>query len=147
MASRGHSSSRCVGLSLSWPFLLRTTGSRCVGSVVVAHRPSCSATCGIFPDRGSNLCPLHWQADSQPPRHQGSPFLLFLLAFFVSGWLTVLSMLFFDLFLKKQKFTIPILTLSSTSSELCSYVLVLFAYLFISSRDKRKKAFWKLSDV
>ena len=29
--------------------------------------------CGIFPDQGSNPCPLHWQADSQPLRHQGSP--------------------------------------------------------------------------
>ena len=35
--------------------------------------PSCSAACGIFPDQGSNPCPLHWQADSQPLRHQGSP--------------------------------------------------------------------------
>ena len=43
------------------------------GSVVVVHRPSCSAACGIFPDQGSNPCPLHWQADSQPLRHQGSP--------------------------------------------------------------------------
>ena len=48
-------------------------GSRRTGSVVVAHGLSCSAACGIFPDRGSNLCPLHWQADSQPLRHQGSP--------------------------------------------------------------------------
>ena len=36
-------------------------------------RPSCSAACGILPDQGSNPCPLHWQADSQPLRHQGSP--------------------------------------------------------------------------
>ena len=28
---------------------------------------------GILPDQGSNPCPLHWQADSQPLRHQGSP--------------------------------------------------------------------------
>ena len=73
VASGGHSSSRCVGLSLSRPLLLRSTGSRCAGSVVVAHGPSCSAACGIFPDQGSNPCPLHWQADSQPLRHQGSP--------------------------------------------------------------------------
>ena len=73
VASGGHSSSRCTGLSLSWPLLLRSTGSRCAGSAVVAHGPSCSAACGIFPDQGSNLCPLHWQADSQPLRHQGSP--------------------------------------------------------------------------
>ena len=72
-ASRGHSSSRCVGLSLSRPLLLRSTSSRRAGSVVVAHRPSCSAACGIFPDQGSNPCPLRWQADSQPLRHQGSP--------------------------------------------------------------------------
>ena len=72
-ASRGHSSSRCAGLSLSRPFLLRSTGSRCAGSVVVAHGSSCSAARGIFPDQGSNPCPLHWQADSQPLRHQGSP--------------------------------------------------------------------------
>ena len=73
MASGGHSSSRCAGLSLLRPLLLRSTGSRCTGSVVVAHGPSCSAACGIFPDQGSNPCPLHWQADSQPLCHQGSP--------------------------------------------------------------------------
>ena len=58
-ASGGHSSSRCVGLSLSWPLLLRSTGSRRAGSVVVAHGPSCSTACGILPDQGSNPCPLH----------------------------------------------------------------------------------------
>ena len=72
-ASGGHSSSRCVDLSLSRPLLLRSTGSRRAGSLVVAHGPSCSAACGIFPDQGSNPCPLHWQADSQPLCHQGSP--------------------------------------------------------------------------
>ena len=72
-ASGGHSSWRCAGLSLSRPLLLRSTGSRRAGSVVVAHRPSCSAACGIFPDQGSNPCPLHWQADSQPLHHQGNP--------------------------------------------------------------------------
>ena len=72
-ASGGHSSSRCAGLSLSGPLLLRSTSSRHAGSVVVAHGPSCSVACGIFPDQGSNPCPLHWQADSQPLRHQGSP--------------------------------------------------------------------------
>ena len=71
-ASGGHSSSRCAGLSLSWPLLLQSTGSRRAGSVVVAHGPSCSAACGIFPDQGLNPCPLHQQADSQPLRHQGS---------------------------------------------------------------------------
>ena len=71
-ASGGHSSSWCVGLSLSRPLLLRSTGSRRAGSVVVAHGLSCPAACGIFPVQGSNPCLLHWQADSQPLRHQGS---------------------------------------------------------------------------
>ena len=77
-ASGGHSSSRCAGLSLSWPLLLRSTGSRHTGSVVVAHGPSRSTTCGILPDQGSSPCPLHRQADSQPLRHQGSPVAAFL---------------------------------------------------------------------
>ena len=72
-ASGGHSSPRCAGPSLSRPLLLRSTGSRCAGSVGVAHGPSCSTACGIFPDQGSNPCPPHWQADSQPLRHHGSP--------------------------------------------------------------------------
>ena len=76
-ASGGHSSSHCTGLSLSRPLPLRSTGSRRAGSVVVAHGLSCSAACGIFPDQGSNPCPLHRQADSQPLRHQGSPCRLF----------------------------------------------------------------------
>ena len=77
-ASGGHSSSRCAGLSLSRPLLLRSTGYRRAGSVVVAHGPSRSAACGIFPDQGSNPCPLHWQADSQPLSHQGSLVIAFL---------------------------------------------------------------------
>ena len=73
VASGGHSSSRCAGLSPSRPLLLQSTGSRRAGSVIVAHRPSCSAARGILPDQDSNPCALHWQADSQPLRHQGSP--------------------------------------------------------------------------
>ena len=39
----------------------------------MAHWLSCSGARGTLLDQGSNLCPLHWQADSQPRRHQGSP--------------------------------------------------------------------------
>ena len=92
-ASGGRSSSRCTGLSLSQPLLLRSTGSRRAGSVVMAHGPSCSAACGIFPDQGSNPCPLHWQADSQPLRHQGSPLHSF---FCTSSPTLVLACLFDD---------------------------------------------------
>ena len=43
-----------------------------IGLAVVAHRLS-SAACGIFWDQGLNLCLLHWQVDSLPLCHQGSP--------------------------------------------------------------------------
>ena len=43
VANGDHSSSRCAGLSPSRPLLLRSTGSRRAGSVIVAHGPSCSA--------------------------------------------------------------------------------------------------------
>ena len=82
-ASGGHSSSRCTGLSLSRPLLLRSTGSRCAGSVVVAHGPSCPMACGIFLDQGSNPSCLHWQADSQPLHHKGSPHIVKILNHYV----------------------------------------------------------------
>ena len=39
-------------------------GLQSAGSVVLGHGLSCLAACGIFPDQGSNPCPLHWQEDS-----------------------------------------------------------------------------------
>ena len=36
------------------------------------HRLCCSEACRSFHDQGWNRCPLRWQADSQPPDHQGS---------------------------------------------------------------------------
>ena len=77
-ASGDHSSSRCAGLPPSRPLPLRSTGSRRAGSAIVAHGPSRSAARGILPDRGPNPCPLHWQTDSQPLRHQGSPWIPFI---------------------------------------------------------------------
>ena len=53
----------CGGFLLLWS----------TGSIVVAHRLSCSATWGIFPNQGSNPCLLHWQAEPLPLSHQGSP--------------------------------------------------------------------------
>ena len=76
-ASGSYSSLLCAGFWLWCLLLLRSTGSRCAGSVVVARGLSCYAACGIFPDQGSNPCPLCWQANSQPLRHQGSPLELF----------------------------------------------------------------------
>ena len=80
VASGGHSSSRCVGLSPPWPVSLWSTGSRRAGPAIVAHGPSRSAARGILPDQDPNTWPLHWQADFQPLRHQGSPNSFFLIA-------------------------------------------------------------------
>ena len=89
-ASGGQSSSRCTGLSPPRPLLLRSTGSRRSGSAVVAHGPSRSVACGILPDQGSNPCPLHRQADSQPLRHQGSPIIPFFTVYFAGGRVNLL---------------------------------------------------------
>ena len=51
-----------------------------VGSVVTAHGLSCSIARGIFLDQGSNPYLLHWQVDSLPLSHQGSPDLFISLA-------------------------------------------------------------------
>ena len=83
VVSRSYSSLQCVDFSFRWLLLWQSMGSRTglqqlvqegsvvvvcglesAGSVVVAHGLSCSEACGIFPDQGSNPCPLHWQADS-----------------------------------------------------------------------------------
>ena len=50
-----------------------------VGSVVVARGLGCSTARGIFPDQGSNLCPLHCQVEFYLLHHQGSPIHSFLI--------------------------------------------------------------------
>ena len=57
--SRGCSLVAVQWLPLSW-----STGSRHRASVVVACGLSCRVACGLFPDQGGHLGPLHWQADS-----------------------------------------------------------------------------------
>ena len=44
--------------------LIVVCGLLSVGSRVVVHGLSCPMACRIFPDQGSNLCPLHWQEES-----------------------------------------------------------------------------------
>ena len=56
----------CADFPLWGLLLLRSTGSR-------ACKFSCPVACGIFPEQESNPCPLHWQSDSLPQDHQGSP--------------------------------------------------------------------------
>ena len=69
----------------AWASVVAAPGLKSTGSIAVVHRHSCSTAYGIFPDQGSNLCPLSWQADSYPLHHQGSPILnLFFLLLLVS---------------------------------------------------------------
>ena len=49
----------------------------CMDSGVEAHWLSCPVARGILLDQGLNPCLLHWQADSYPLYHQGSPQLPF----------------------------------------------------------------------
>ena len=63
VAEHGLQAHRLQQLWLSGSLVV-ARGLQSAGSVVVAHGLSCSTACGIFPDQGSNLCPLHWQADS-----------------------------------------------------------------------------------
>ena len=102
VVSGGYSSLQCAGFSLRWLLLLWSMGSRragfgscsmqaqqlwLMGSRAQAQQLqcvglSCSVACGIFPDQGSNPCPLHWQADSQPLHHQGRPVLSIFASYF-----------------------------------------------------------------
>ena len=46
----------------------------------------CPAACGIFPNQGSNSCPLHWQVDSQLTGPTGkSDILVYLLSTLISS--------------------------------------------------------------
>ena len=76
-ASGAYSSLQPMGFSRLWLLLLQSTGSGVQASGVVVRGLSCSAACGIFPEQGPNPCPLHWQANSWPLDHKGSPFFSF----------------------------------------------------------------------
>ena len=59
LSSCGVWASPCSGFSCC--------GAQTLGAwalVVVVHGLCCSAAGGIFPDQGSNPCPLHWQLDA-----------------------------------------------------------------------------------
>ena len=65
--------SRCRGFSCCRALVVEAARLESTGSGVMVHGLSCSAAHGIFPDQGANLCLLHWQVDSLPRSHQGSP--------------------------------------------------------------------------
>ena len=62
------------------PGLLIAVASRCAAQalgprapIAVARGLRCSVACGMFPQQGSNPCPLHQRVDSYPLHHHGSP--------------------------------------------------------------------------
>ena len=90
-----------------------------LSSVVVQHRLNCSKACGIFLDQGSNLCLLHWQADSLPPSHQGSLTGIF--------WIiekNIIKETYQDC-LRQTISAIPLFTLRSIPIQVINYMLLL----------------------
>ena len=145
-ASGGHSSSRCAGLSLSWPLLLRSTSSRRAGSAVVVHGPSCSTACGILPDQGSNPCPLHKQADSQPLRHQGSPDCLFFYCWVLKFFVYTFRYRSFTRYVLCKCF-IPFYGLSfHPFNSVFHVVLISSPFSLVSKSSFRIEAFWCYTD-
>ena len=63
----GVKASQCSGFSCCRARALGAWAS------VVVHGLSCPMACGVFPNQGSNPCPLYWQVDSYTMNHQGSP--------------------------------------------------------------------------
>ena len=72
---RGFSLQWFLSLWSMWAHGLRSCSSQALEPRLssVACGLSCSTWCGIFLGQGSNLCPLHWQVNSLPLSHQGSP--------------------------------------------------------------------------
>ena len=64
--------SHCAGFSWgaqTWKqqaLVVTVPGLQSTGPVFAACGPTCSSACGIFLVQGSDLCLLHWQADSTP---------------------------------------------------------------------------------
>ena len=70
----------CYGAQALGPSGFSSCGARAhslqlqsTGSIVVVHGLSFSTAGEIFLDQGLSLCLLHWQADSLPLSHKGSP--------------------------------------------------------------------------
>ena len=84
VASRGCFSLWCMGL-LWWFLLLQSAGSRHAGlnswGIVGVQRLGSGFVAPRHVEssmQGSNLCPLHWWADSYPLYHPGSPWCLYI---------------------------------------------------------------------
>ena len=78
---RGYSPGAVRGLLTAVASAVVEHGSRTCGLSSYGTWAECSIACGIFLDQGSNSHFLHWQVDSLPLSHQGSPGLFISLAF------------------------------------------------------------------
>ena len=81
MGNKGHSLAAVAslvenGLSATRASEAAAPSLQSTSSVVVVEGLSCITACEIFLDQGLNLCLLHWQVDSLPLSHQGSPIIL-----------------------------------------------------------------------
>ena len=95
LSSSGMWASQHGGFSCCWRKVLGGVGfSNCStwalqlwlpGTIAVARGLSCSSARGLFLDQGLHLCLLHWQADSLPLSHQGSPHAYCLMCGFSMG--------------------------------------------------------------
>ena len=56
----------CTGFSLQWLLLLQSMSSRCKGFSSCGAQASLLRACRIFPDQGSNWCPIHCKGNSYP---------------------------------------------------------------------------------
>ena len=56
-----------------WGSLVVASRLWSTGSTIVVDGLSRSMAGGVLPDQGPNPCLLHWQVDSSPLSHQGSP--------------------------------------------------------------------------
>ena len=86
VAGGGYSLLQYTGFSLQWLLLIfGSTGCR------VQNQWLWHMACGISPDQGSNLYPLHWQEDFYPLYHQGSPPRLFFFFFTICTLIILLT--------------------------------------------------------
>ena len=91
VASGGHSSSRCAGLSPSRPLLLRSAGSRHAGSVIVAQGPAALRHVGSSQTRARTRVPCisrqilnHCATREAPEQHF---YMLLKLSWLIQIWL------------------------------------------------------------
>ena len=73
VVSRGYSVVVVPRILIAVASLVAAPGLWSTGSITVVYGLSSSEACGIFLDQGLNPCLLHWQADSLPLSHEGSP--------------------------------------------------------------------------